>query len=88
MTLVYKLVLRLICKEKTSQDLSGNQTHDHHNSSVTALPLSPWEQGDGGQVQVLLVPIWLIHQGSPKGILGMTFCHRENFSNIKTVPCG
>ena len=24
------------------QDLGGNQAHDHHNSSVTALPLG-WE---------------------------------------------
>ena len=34
MTLVYKLVLRFIWK--TSQDLDGTLTHNHHNSGVTA----------------------------------------------------
>ena len=50
MTLVYKLVLRLIYKEKL-HDLDGiNQTHNLHNSGVTALPVelpSPGEQGGG-----------------------------------------
>ena len=66
------LVLSLIWK---SQDLGGNRTHDHHNSSVTALPVelpSPWEQGGGELgicIQVLFVPIiWLIHQAPPKAI--------------------
>ena len=40
MTHVYKLALKLIWKEKISQDLGGNQTHDQHNSCVTALPFS------------------------------------------------
>ena len=41
MTLVYKLVqLRLIRKEKQSQDLGGNRTHNLHNYSVAALPLN------------------------------------------------
>ena len=39
MTLVYKLVLRFNWREKKSQDLDGNRTYDHHNSSVAALPL-------------------------------------------------
>ena len=37
-------------QKKKSQDLGGNRTRDHHNSSVTALPVelpSPWEQGGG-----------------------------------------
>ena len=39
MTLVYKLVLRLI-KEQKTQNLGGNRTHCLHNSSMTALQLS------------------------------------------------
>ena len=39
-TLVYRLVLRLIMERKKFQDLGENQTHDHHNSGVTALPLA------------------------------------------------
>ena len=45
-----KQVLRLIWKEKKSQDLGRNRFHDHHNSGVTALPVelpSPWEEGGG-----------------------------------------
>ena len=64
MTLVYKLVLRLIGKEN-SQELGGNRTHNLHSSGVTALPVElpiPWEQGGeelGICIQVLLVPTWL-----------------------------
>ena len=39
-TCTYKLVLGLIWKQKKSQDLGGNRAHGHHNSGVTALPLS------------------------------------------------
>ena len=51
LTLVYKLVMRFIQKvQNLMQYLGGNWTHDHHNSSVTALPVelpSPWEQSGG-----------------------------------------
>ena len=46
-----------------------------HQLSYQALA---WEQGGrelGVCIQVLLVLMWLIYLGSPKGTLGMTCCH-------------
>ena len=79
MTLVYNLVLRLIWKD---QDLCRCKSNPQPlqlrcDCSTIKLP-SPWEQGGlelGICIQVLLVPIWLIHQVSPKVTPGMTCCY-------------